>query len=406
MSFCCWVKLNEINKIQTLFSSCRSFGAGLSFLILNNNKLRFDNMADTIDETYQTIFDYTFSTGIWYHIAVIQTLTQQKLYINGILQQSINKVSMNKGNNTANKCLIGANNNNNNIENQLNGYLNDIRIYNHALSDKEIEEISKGLILHYKLDAIFDNKKIYDFSGYNNNGTIIGSLSTISDTARYNYAINFIDGSNNYVVINSTNFPIDNITMSIWCKTSNNSPTGGYHWLFGRNLDYQISIKNDGALSVGYYINNIRYFKTIDNINLINNLWHMITSTYDGHTIKIYIDGQFKDSINAVGLLSPVSDLYLGVQNDFNYAVKECHLSDARIYATALTEKQIKELYNTSVTIDNLGNIYSREFDENLNLNITQTGIFGVNEIIDGEYTMASILKDTNIVQGNNLYEY
>lgn len=34
----------------------------------------------------------------------------------------------------------------------FNGNINDIRIYNHILSTKEIKEISKGLILHYPLD--------------------------------------------------------------------------------------------------------------------------------------------------------------------------------------------------------------------------------------------------------------
>jgi hypothetical protein len=40
-------------------------------------------------------------------------------------------------------------------------------------------------------------------------------------------------------------------------------------------------------------------------------------------------------------------------------------MSDFRIYATALTDKQIKELYDTSATIDNLGNVYARELNEN-----------------------------------------
>jgi hypothetical protein len=39
-------------------------------------------------------------------------------------------------------------------------------------------------------------------------------------------------------------------------------------------------------------------------------------------------------------------------------------LSDLRIYATPLTDAQIKELYDTSMTIDKSGNIYARELVE------------------------------------------
>jgi len=38
--------------------------------------------------------------------------------------------------------------------------------------------------------------------------------------------------------------------------------------------------------------------------------------------------------------------------------------SDLRIYATALTAAQVKELYTTSMSIDSSGNIHARELVE------------------------------------------
>ncbi len=176
MSFCCWMKLNAIDINQTLFCSRTKTGAGLSFFIISN-QLRFDNMGNTKSDTYQTIFNYTFSANQWYHIAVIQTSTHKKLYINGILQQTIAKTpgsgTNTSSSNSATKATIGASGNNNASGNYLDGYLNDIRIYDHALSDKEIEEISKGLILHYKLDGTScPNKNLFKLNNIENSWNI------------------------------------------------------------------------------------------------------------------------------------------------------------------------------------------------------------------------------------------
>ena len=42
----------------------------------------------------------------------------------------------------------------------------------------------------------------------------------------------------------------------------------------------------------------------------------------------------------------------------------QAQLSDFRVYSTALSADQVKEIYNTSMAIDNNGNIYARELVE------------------------------------------
>ena len=505
MSFCCWVKLNAINKTHTLFSSRTRVGAGLSFFIMSSNKLRFDNGNDQNSATYQTTFNYIFAANIWYHIAVIQTNAQRKLYINGVLQQTISKASANLGNNTAIKGTIGASGVNNATDSWLNGYLNDVRIYDHALSDKEVEEISKGLILHYKLDGTScPNKNLltlnlktynstaynayqlnlveqlelnqpytiqlwdvdvshtgkteeqlgvsvylgggsnslcswfgpenfinghadyliktfkktswnntthaenlwlniynspsdkdgdkymhigawkiekgevptswngeenicYDSSGYNNNGAIIGSLSTVANSARYDCATFISNGATNYIQSPTLQLPGDQITINYWFKSSNTSPGSNYHMPMN-SYDpqaYEMSIHKTGYLRGGLKINGIRNVANCTSTKLSDGNWHMCSMTYDGAIIKRYVDGVMEKSTSVTGTLDTSESFIFGHYGSVtSYHCVDANISDARIYATALTEAQVKELYNTSATIDNLGSVFARELVE------------------------------------------
>ena len=147
-SFCCWVKFNQ-NKTETLISSRKSAGYGMSIFHIGG-QLRFDNGTDSAQS--QQTFSSTISLNIWQHIAIIQDQTTRKLYINGILVSTINAMPIISGN-TAQYILVGASSTSDSTPsaNYLNGYLNDLRIYDHALSAREVKELAKGLILHYKL---------------------------------------------------------------------------------------------------------------------------------------------------------------------------------------------------------------------------------------------------------------
>lgn len=64
----------------------------------------------------------------------------------------------------------------------LNGSIQDIRIYNHCLSDAEVKEISKGLVLHCTMDNIYGGSNLLlgsdSFSGAGGNASGITSSIT------------------------------------------------------------------------------------------------------------------------------------------------------------------------------------------------------------------------------------
>ena len=87
----------------------------------------------------------------WHHIAMTVDLENNmvKEYHNGILKVT----STCNGGHLTGVFHIGENN-------AINGEMNDLRIYDHALSAKEVSELAKGLVLHYRLaDPYIESSK-------------------------------------------------------------------------------------------------------------------------------------------------------------------------------------------------------------------------------------------------------
>lgn len=150
MSFAYWIKINEGTSTnwKDTFTWYTTDGSTNT-----QSRQEFYNWDDTAN---------TMTTGVWYaggsnsshqnqiigqwaHYAftIDYATGETKFYINGILK---------KTNNTANTSHYIAPGASFRLrENTLNSSINDFRLYDHILSAKEVEELAKGLVLHYRL---------------------------------------------------------------------------------------------------------------------------------------------------------------------------------------------------------------------------------------------------------------
>lgn len=145
-SVCTWVYSTSSTATQTICCDRTATGSGFSIFLIGG-KLRIDPGGNNLMWTT----NYTYPINTWFHLTITYDGTNVFYYINGEYKEK--KAFVISSSYWGNTTSIGASQtNNSNYGNYLNGKLNDVRIYNHCLSAKEVEEISKGLVLHYKLN--------------------------------------------------------------------------------------------------------------------------------------------------------------------------------------------------------------------------------------------------------------
>lgn len=223
--------------------------------------------------------------------------------------------------------------------------------------------------------------KIMDCSGYNRNGAIVGQLYTKNDSARYSNATYFTDGRTNYGKSGVFTMPTDKVTMSCWIK-GKVAGQGGYHIPVSFNAaDYEMSIDSSGCFRNGFTVGGSRVVLTTSHASILDDKWHMITATYDGTTIRRYVDGTELTSYAtaATGALSgKTASLLIGNYNTTTYGNKELSMSDVRVYSTALSAEDIKLLYDSRASFLNNGAVAAYEFYEDARTKLQ----FGENGII------------------------
>ena len=203
-SYCCWMKLRSkqygclfCDRTTTSASGLAIFYYGSQWLVDDGTRWQFNARI-------------TLNVDTWYHVAVVVKKGVGKyLYVNGKLDSSTTATGTPTIINTA-RFSIGASMNSATTvnANYFSGYLNDVRIYDHALSVNEVKEISKGLICHYKLDGFN--------SGVNSN-MLLNTPKSYTPTSYLGYQLNFTEN----LIANET------YTLQLWdVEVSHSAKTG------------------------------------------------------------------------------------------------------------------------------------------------------------------------------------
>lgn len=120
--------------------------------------------------------------NVWTHISFCRKGNTIKLYKNGVLDSTQTFSGTLPTYSDGNGLGLGCFHYSGSIY-AYNGSINDFRIYNHCLSPKEVKEISKGLVLHYKMDDKIATNLVKNntYNVYNNYG-VAASLTKLNET--------------------------------------------------------------------------------------------------------------------------------------------------------------------------------------------------------------------------------
>ncbi len=189
-----------------------------------------------------------------------------------------------------------------------------------------------------------------DASGNGNVGTLHG-VSRI-DRGVCGKAVS-LNGLDNYIGIpfSSQNHPTRAITVSLWFYTDSFEPQvlistseqGGYRLGFddGRDLWWTLHLEKVGEVSIPVQHEGITLYQ-----------WHQVTGTYDGNSMKVYLDGVLRNQINATGAIHYEYNNYVALGADagfYNNTDSLCPhyfhgaLDEVRIYPRALTYGQVMD---------------------------------------------------------------
>ena len=209
----------------------------------------------------------------------------------------------------------------------------------------------------------YDKNVIYDTSGYGYDMTINGNPTCSTDTTRNSTCMNFVSPSNAYCTKFSPTGYANNYTISFWAIYKTNNTMA-----FGHSNGNRLNLFFSGKIywNTGDSYNNPFQNNGVDiSTTPYMNSWHHYVITADGTSNKLYIDGKYVGTAKTFRPLTGTTLVLSGWSTDTSTSYRlGDKISDFRLYSTALSEQDIKELYNTGASIDKNGNVFAYEFKE------------------------------------------
>lgn len=211
------------------------------------------------------------------------------------------------------------------------------------------------------LESLLDTSIVNDTSGFGTYGIVNGNLSYDADSPVYRASIKS-EANGNYIQGAKTLPNFDNMTLSVWVYPTKDKD---YVIFSDRKSNLAIGLGVD-AFVVGISNAGISYYKkNIPNTYNDNNWHHIVLIKTIDNNLDLYIDNTLTTTNINKSSWAQNSDYFRIMHRMYNESYFfNGKMSDLRIYATALSEDDIKELYESKISVDKNGNVFIKDIIE------------------------------------------
>jgi len=194
---------------------------------------------------------------------------------------------------------------------------------------------------------------VTDSSEHGNHGTAYNGANTAAG-GKYDRGGSF-DGSNDYINIphSSSLNPSGAISVELWAKsdTANWNKSGMLVSKRNAYILYPVS----GSKTIRFYIYDGSWYYATYTPGLGFDLkqWHHYAGTYDGSSIKLYIDGTLRANVPHTGSISSdEGPLRIGWDDEMSASYFDGMMDEVAIYDSALTAAEVQAHFNDGVPVN------------------------------------------------------
>ena len=298
------------------------------------------------------------ANSVYHVLGVYDSVTQTiRLYVNGIFQEStITGTIPSSIGDDAGEFSVGAEDTGGTPANYFDGHIDDVRVYNRALSPKEVQALynfGPPPVAYWKMDEGSGIASILDSSGNGNTATLNGTMAPNDWVAgKYGNALDFDGSDDNASVASVLNLTNASVTIATWVYLYDTSEGGAFV-----KLGNEPSPNNGFGIGVGssLYENEGNDFlmlfegiRWIDTNTTIGTGWHHIAMTVDPIGVpEGFIDGKSVGRFTGTNATAPTGSTRVGgYSNGGINRFGNYRLDDTRIYNYARSASQIIEDMN------------------------------------------------------------